>query len=64
MPVDMLSGEAVLSRVEPLPASLLIFILLARSMSFLVNMYAIRWYADLILLPYPRLQNKRLDAWI
>jgi hypothetical protein len=42
MPVDMLSGEAVLYRVEPLPASLLIFILLGRSMSFLVNMYAIR----------------------
>jgi hypothetical protein len=41
MPIDMLDGEAVLSLVEPLPASLLIFILLGCTMSFLVNMYAI-----------------------
>ena len=42
MPVDMARGKAMLSLIaNPLPAFLLIFIFLGRSLSFQVHMYAI-----------------------
>src|SRR5512137_508828 len=63
MPVDMACGKAMLSLIaNPLPALLLLFIILGRSLMLQVHVYAIMRYADLILLPDDHLQHPRTEA--